>query len=197
MMETKRVIGYGKRLDIDLSTGDVEKRNIDPEFARTFVGGMGFSCKILYDEVGPEVEPLGPDNLLIIANGTLTGTNAVCAARTEITTKSPLTGHLGTGNTGGSWGAYLKRAGFDLIVVRGRAKNPVYIWINDEEVEIRDASYLWGKDTYETTSTIEQDMNPVAPSQVKVLAIGQAGENLVKFACPINDYYHCAARGGA
>ncbi len=196
-METKHIIAYGKRLDIDLSAGEIKKSDIDPEFARNFIGGMGFSCKILYDEVGPEVDPLGPDNLLIIANGALTGTNAICADRTEITTKSPLTGHLGSGNTGGSWGAYLKRAGFDLIVIRGEAKNPVYIWINDSEVKIRDASCLWGKNTYETTNILGQELNPSAPSQLKVLAIGPAGENLVKFACPMNDYYHCAARCGA
>ena len=87
-METKHIIAYGKRLDIDLSAGEIKKSDIDPEFARNFIGGMGFSCKILYDEVGPEVDPLGPDNLLIIANGALTGTNAICADRTEITTKS-------------------------------------------------------------------------------------------------------------
>jgi aldehyde:ferredoxin oxidoreductase len=192
-----KVVAYGKRLDIDLSSGKIIKRNIDPEFARTFMGGMGFSCKILYDQVLPEVDPLGPDNLLIIANGTLTGTNAVCAARTEITTKSPLTGHLGTGNTGGNWGTYLKRAGFGLVVIKGKAKNPVYIWINDGKVELKDANHLWGKGTYETTQALERELNPLIPSQVKVLAIGPAGENLVKFACPMNDYYHCAARCGA
>jgi aldehyde:ferredoxin oxidoreductase len=197
MKVPQKVVAYGKRLDIDLSGGTIIKSNIDPEFARTFMGGMGFSCKILYDQVLPEVDPLGPDNLLIIANGTLTGTNAVCAARTEITTKSPLTGHLGTGNTGGNWGTYLKRAGFDLVVIKGKANNPVYIWINDGKVELKDANHLWGKDTYETTQALERELNPLTPLQVKVLAIGPAGENLVKFACPMNDYYHCAARCGA
>ena len=104
--------GYGKILDVDLSNGKIEKRDIDPEFARKFIGGMGFSCKILYDEVGPNVDPLSPDNIVIFANGPLTGTRAPCSGRTEITTKSPLTGSIGTGNTGGMWGARLKHAGF-------------------------------------------------------------------------------------
>ncbi|MFC1980649.1 aldehyde ferredoxin oxidoreductase family protein [Chloroflexota bacterium] len=189
--------GYGKRLDIDLSTGKIIKSDIDPGFAREFVGGMGFSCKLLYDEVGPDVDPLSPDNVIIIANGTLTGTNAPCAARVEITTKHPLTGHIGTGNTGGSWGTALRRAGFDLLVIRGEAEKPVYLWIDDDVCEIRDACHLWGKDTYETSGILEHDLSPSAPSQVKVLAIGPAGENLVRYACPINEYYHCAARNGA
>ncbi|MFC2019122.1 aldehyde ferredoxin oxidoreductase family protein [Chloroflexota bacterium] len=198
MTETNRgPNGYGKRLDIDLSTGKIIKTHIDPKFAREYIGGMGFSCKILYDEVGPDVDPFSPDNLVIIGNGTLTGTNALCAGRTEITTKHPLTGHLGTGNTGGSWGIALKRAGFDLVIIRGKAENPVYLWIDDDKCELRDASHLWGKNTYEASSILEQDLNPSAPSQVKTLIIGPAGENLVRYACTINDYYHCAARNGA
>lgn len=129
--------GYGKSLQVDLCTGKIVKTEIDPEFARGFVGGMGFSCKILYDEAGLDVDPYSPANPLIIANGPLTGTNAVCAARTEITTKHPLTGHLGTGNTGGTWGTALKRAGFDLVVIRGKSKTPVYLWIDDGECELR------------------------------------------------------------
>ena len=119
--------GYGRILDVDLSTGKFVQRNVDPQFARDFIGGMGFSCKILYDEVGSEVEPLSSDNIVIFANGPLTGTRAGCSGRTEITTKSPLTGQIGSGNTGGHWGAALKHAGFDLVVIRKQAENPTLI----------------------------------------------------------------------
>lgn len=115
--------GYGKILDVDLSTGKTTKRDISPQFAQEFVGGMGFSCKILYDEVGVDIDPLSPANIVIFANGPLTGTHAPCSGRT-ITTKSPLTGNIGTGNTGGLWGAALKHAGLDLIVVRNQAEKP-------------------------------------------------------------------------
>ena len=154
---------------------------------------MGFSNKILYDEVGPDISPLSPQNLLIYAPGTFVGTHIPTAARTEITTKSPLTGSIGTGNTGGMWGASLKRAGFETLIVRNVAEKPVYLWINDDKVEIRDASHLWGKDIYETASLLEQELS----SRASTLAIGQAGENMVSYACPINDYHHGANRNGA
>ncbi|MFC1872054.1 aldehyde ferredoxin oxidoreductase N-terminal domain-containing protein, partial [Chloroflexota bacterium] len=139
--------GYGMLLDIDLSTGQITRRHIDPDFARQFVGGMGFGCKILYDEVNPEVDPLSPQNIIVIANGPLTGTHAPCSGRTEITTKDPLTGNISSGNFGGTWGAALKHAGFDLIIIRNRAEKPVYLCINDDTVTIRYASHLWGRDT--------------------------------------------------
>ncbi|MFQ5853496.1 MAG: aldehyde ferredoxin oxidoreductase family protein [Candidatus Binatia bacterium] len=196
-MKPKETTSSGKRLDVDLATRKITRRDVDPEFRRQFVGGMGFSCKILYDEVGTDVDPFSPHNVVIFANGTLTGTNAPCAARVEITTKHPLTGHLGSGNTGGSWGTALRRAGFDLIVVRNEAEKPVYLWIDDDVCEIKDASHLWGKDTYATSHILEEELSPSTPTAVKAMAIGPAGENLVRYACGINEYYHCAARNGA
>lgn len=189
--------GYGKRLDVDLSAGKIVTRDIEPGFARAFIGGMGFSCKILYDEVGTGVDPLAPDNIVIFSNGPLTGTHAPCSGRTEITTKSPLTGSIGTGNTGGVWGATLKHAGFDLVVVRGKAERPVYLWIDDDTVELREASHLWGKDTQVTSDILRQELEPSLQSKISVLAIGPAGENLVRYACPLNDYHHAASRTGA
>ena len=186
--------GYGKMLDVDLSRQRILKKSVDPEFARSYIGGMGFGCKILYDEVGPYVDPLGPDNILIFANGPLTGTKAPCSGRTEVTTKSPLTGSIGTGNTGGMWGTRLKHAGIDIIVVRGMAAEPVYLWIDDDRVELRNAHNLWGKDTHVTSDLI---LDELVDKKISVMAIGPAGENLVKYACPMNDYHHCAARGGA
>ncbi len=188
---------YGKILDVNLLTGEIVKRDIDPGFSQKFIGGMGFSCKILYDEVGPDVDPLSPDNIVIFANGPLTGTQAPCSGRTEITTKSPLSGIIGTGNTGGVWGVALRRAGFDVIIVRNEAKKPVYLWIDNDKVEIREASHLWGKDTRVTSDILHQQLGASRPSKISVLAIGPAGENLVRYACPINDYHHCAARSGA
>ena len=189
--------GYSKILDVNLATGEIIKRDVDPKFAREFIGGMGFNCKILYDEVGTDVDPFSPDNVVIFANGPLTGTRAPCSGRTEITTKSPLTGGIGTGNTGGVWGVALKRAGFDLVIIRNRAEKPVYLWIDDGVVGIREASHLWGKDTKVTSDIIRKELDPSLTSRISVLTIGPAGENLVRFACPLNDYYHVAARSGA
>jgi aldehyde:ferredoxin oxidoreductase len=189
--------GYGKILDVDLLDRQLIKRDIDPQFAQKYVGGMGFSCKILYDEVGPDVEPFGPHNIVIFANGLLTGTQAPCSGRTEVTTKSPLTGIIGTGNTGGIWGAMLKHAGFDLVVIRNKSETPVYLWIDDDVAEIRNASHLWGKDTRTTTDILRKELDPSLSSQISVLAIGPAGENMVKYACTINDYHHAAGRCGA
>jgi len=189
--------GYGKILDVDLSAGKIVKRDIDPQFARAYIGGIGFGCKILYDEVGSDVDPFGPNNIVIFANGPLTGTKAPCSGRTEITTKSPLTGSIGTGNTGGIWGAALKHAGFDLIVVRNRAEKPVYLWIDDDVAELREASHLWGKDTEVTSDILREELGLSLASRTSVLAIGPAGENLVRYACPLNDYHHVAGRAGA
>jgi aldehyde:ferredoxin oxidoreductase len=119
--------GYGgKILDIDLSAGKVVRKAIDPGFAEEYVGGMGFSSRLLFDEVGADVDPLGPENVIILAAGPLTGTAAPCSGRMEITAKSPLTGLIGSGNTGGLWGARLRQAGFDLVLIRGRSPRPVH-----------------------------------------------------------------------
>lgn len=185
--------GYGRVLDVDLASRKIVKTDIDPEFARDFIGGMGFSCKILYDEVGLDITPFGPDNILVFANGPLTGTHAPSSARTEVTTKSPLTGNAATGNTGGIWGTALKHAGFDILIIRSKSEKPVYLRIDDEVVEIRDAGHIWGKNTTAASDIIRDEL----AAGVSVLTIGQAGENLVKFACPVNDYHHVAARCGA
>ncbi len=190
--------GYaGKTLQVDLSSGRILRQDTDPRMAHSFIGGMGLSCKILYDEVGADVEPFSPDNIVIFATGPLTGTQAPCSGRMEITTKSPLTGNIGTGNTGGVWGAALKHAGFDAIVIRNQAEKPVYLWIDDDVVEIRDAGHLWGKETQVTSDILGKELNPSLPSKISVLAIGPAGENLVRYACPVNEYHHVAGRCGA
>ncbi|MFC1920445.1 aldehyde ferredoxin oxidoreductase family protein [Chloroflexota bacterium] len=183
----------GKILEVDLSNREIIKREIDPEFARKYVGGMGFSNRILYDEVGPEVDPLSPDNIIIFAPGTFAGSQIPATCRMEVTNKHPQTGTIGTGNTGGFWGMQLKRAGYDMLIVRNQSEKPVYLWIDDDNVEIRDAADLWGKDAYETTRILENESSHKVP----VIAIGQAGENLVPYACPITSYHHGANRTGA
>lgn len=188
------IFGYGKMLDIDLGTGTTKEKPIEAAFAKSYIGGMGFGCKLLFDEVRPGADPFGPENVLIFANGPLTGTAAPSSGRTEVTTVSPLTGRIGTGNTGGLWGARLKRCGVDLLLVRSISPEPVYIWIDDGAVELRSARHLWGKDTEETTDAIYGEL---ADRNLSVLAIGPAGENLVRYACPVNDLHHCVARAGA
>ncbi len=189
--------GYGQTLEVDLSTDEIIIRDTDLEFAEQYIGGMGFGSKILYDEVGYNVDPLSPANIVVFANGPLTGTHTPCSGRTEITTKSTLTDSIGTGNTGGLWGAKLKHAGFDLIVIMGQAKEPKYIWIDNDKVEIRKANHIWGKDTRTTSDTVKKELGSSSTSEISVLAIGPAGENLVKFACPLNDYHHVSARNSA
>jgi len=187
------VHGYGKILDIDLSSGRITEREVAAEFGRRFLGGRGFGHKLLYDEVGPDVDPYSPENIVVFANGPLTGTGAPCGGRTEVTTRHPLSQSIGTGNTGGVWGARLKHAGFDVIVVRNQADRPVYVFIDDGKVEIRDAGQLWGKDARVTNDILQQELS----TGTAVMAIGQAGENLVRYALALNDYYHVAGRCGA
>ena len=185
--------GYGQILDIDLASGKIDKKDIDVELARKYIGGVGFGCKFLYDEVGPNVDPLSPENIVIFAIGPLTGSRVPGGSRTEITTKHPMSGILGTGNTGGAWGSALKHTGYDVIIVRNKAEKPVYLLIGDDKVEIKDAGHLWGKDTRETTDIINGNIS----AKIPVISIGQAGENLVKYACLMNDGSHAAGRCGA
>lgn len=186
--------GYaGKIVEVNLSIRKTVKKNTDRKIARKFIGGLGFSSKILYDEVGRDIDPFGPDNFVIIAPGVLTGTTAPTAGRTEVTTKSPLTGIMGTGNFGGFWGSRLKQAGYDLVVITGASNKPVYLWIDDDSVTVENAEHLWGKDSWETTDVLMEELG----EDISVMSIGQAGENLVRFACPVVDYHHAAGRSNA
>lgn len=188
-----QVCGYGKILDVDLSSWRITERDFAPGFGRKFLGGRGFAHKVLYDEVGPDVDAYSPANIVVFANGPLTGTGAPCAGRTEVTTRHPLSGSIGTGNTGGVWGARLKHAGYDAIVMRGASEKPVYLWVDDGKVELKDATHLWGKDARLTTDILQQELS----ARTAVMAIGQAGENMVRYALALNDYYHVAGRCGA
>jgi len=182
----------GKVLRVDLTKRESKVEELDQKLAAKFIGGRGLGSKILFDEIGPKVDPFSPNNKLIMATGPLTGTSASAAGRYMVVTKSPLTGTIACSNSGGHFGAELKFAGFDLIIFEGKAKEPVYLYIEDGKAEIRDAKTLWGKTTHETTDQIlsETDMD------ARVACIGPAGEKLVRFACVINDKHRAAGRSG-
>jgi aldehyde:ferredoxin oxidoreductase len=190
--------GYRTRVaHIDLNRRRIEFENIDSSLMRKWGGGSGIASWRLYDDVRPGIESLDADNVVWVIAGPLTGTIAPCSGRIEIVTKSALTGLLGLSNTGGQFGARLKQAGLDGLILRGMSNDPVYILVGTEGIELRDASHLWGKDTYETAAMIGSELNDASLKRIKVMAIGPAGENLVRFACPVNERYHTAARGGA
>jgi len=173
--------GYvGRWLYVDLTTGTIKTREYDPALAENYLGGNGFGTRMLWENVGPEIDPLGPENLLIIATGPLIGTLVPNCCRMEVIAKSPLTGIYGDSNVGGFLGPELKFAGWDAVFVTGRAPRPVYLAIADEQVELRDAGDLWGRTTSETETAIRQAWSD---SQVKTATIGPAGENGVRFAC--------------
>ncbi|MFC1964965.1 aldehyde ferredoxin oxidoreductase family protein [Chloroflexota bacterium] len=186
--------GYtGRILNVNLSTRQSVAANLDAKVVQNFIGGIGLGVKILYDEVGPGVDALSADNIMVIAPGPLSGTDAPTSGRTNVVTKSPWTGIIGTGNFGGWWGPRLKFTGFEAIVVRGASDNPVYLWIDNGVAQIRKADHLWGKDTWQTTDALKKELG----NDISVLAIGPAGENLVRFACPIADYDHAPGRSAA
>ncbi len=168
--------GYmGDFLDIDLSTGEIKHYDIDDRDLERFIGNKGLAAKILYDNLKPGVDPLSEDNILILNTGPLNGSGAPSSSRFNASTKSPLTGIYSSSNCGGDFGIYLKKAGYDGIMLRGKADKPVYIEITDEKVEIKDAQELWGKNTEQTQELL--------PKKWGKVVIGPAGENLVPIAC--------------
>jgi len=177
--------GYvGKILRVDLSRGKIKSTDLDEELAIKYIGGYGIGGKILYDEVPPWVAPLDPANKLIFATGPITGTIAPAAGRHTVITKSPLTGYFGDANSGGLWGAELKMAGYDVIVITGRPTTPQYLYINDGKCELRQANQYWGMDAREADRAIRADLGE---KDAKAATIGVAGENLVRYAGIVND----------
>ncbi len=183
---------HGKILRVDLTNQKVSIESVDPQTAKDFIGGRGWAIKYLYAEVDPKVDPLSAENKMIFATGPLTGTPAPTGNRYMVVTKSPLTNALSNSNAGGDFPTWMKRTGFDLFIFEGRAERPVYLWVNEDQVEIRSAEHLWGKDIHETTDIVLAETDPKA----KVAAIGPAGENLVKMAAIINDKHRAAGRSG-
>ena len=185
----------GKILRVDLSNRTYSSEDLDFNTARMFLGGQGVATKILMDEMDPKVDPLSPENKLIFSIGPLTGTAAPLGSRYMVTSKSPLTGLLGFGNSGGFFGPAMRNAGYDHIVFEGKSKTPVYMLITDEEVEFRDASHIWGKDTHETEDIIRKETED-SGKRVRIAGIGPAGEKLVRMAAIMNDKHRAAARCG-
>lgn len=186
--------GYcGKYLRIDLSGGSVKVEKLDLTTAKKYIGGRGLGTYFIEKEVGADVEALSKANKIVIATGPLTGSKAPTSARYMVVTKSPLSGTIASSNSGGFWGAELKKAGFDLIILEGISEKPCYISIKDNDVQIKDAGKLWGKLVSETT-----DMLLEAEGQGKghVMTIGPAGEKLSPIASIMNDKYRAAGRSG-
>ncbi|NMB42097.1 MAG: aldehyde dehydrogenase [Firmicutes bacterium] len=169
----------GYNLEVDLSRGSIERVETDPKLTELHLGGLGTNSKLLWDRVPPEVEPFSPDNLLIFSTGLLVGTPAVGANRTIVSTISPQTLFMAYSMMGGFWAAELKHAGYDKVIIRGKSPDLVYLWINNDKVEIRDASHLQGKGALETADLITAELND---PKAQVAAIGLAGENKVYFA---------------
>ena len=186
--------GYaGKILRVDLSRGKTVSEPLDREIARNYLGGTGYAAKLMWDELKPGTDPLSPDNLLIFTTGPLTGTLFPVSGSYDLVFKSPLTGIWGESRCGGFFGPRLKFAGYDLLVVSGRAEKPVYLWICDGEVELRDASHLWGRGTHETMRIIIEE---AGLRDVSVACIGPAGERLVRFAAVVDENDRAASRCG-
>jgi len=186
------VFGFmGQLLRINLTAGQIDIEPLDTEVARLYIGGGGLAARILYDETDASTDPLGPENRLIFMTGPLTATRVPTSSRHAVVARSPLTGIYGESDSGGSWGAALKGAGFDGIVVRGCSPEPVYLFIHDGEAEILSAGDLWGRDTYDADEILKRAHGGACVTA----CIGPAGENLVPFASVMNDGRHARAAG--
>jgi len=186
--------GYaGKILRVNLSTGDISVEERDERFCRRYLGSTGLIAYTLLKEVPPRIDPFDPQNKLIFALGPVAGAPLAGAGRNSVGAKSPLTFGFGKAEVGGHWGAEFRRTGYDGLIVEGRAKRPVYLWITDERVEIRDAAHLWGQPTKETQERIRQELGD---ERIRVAGIGPGGERRVRFACIINDLKDAAGRTG-
>jgi benzoyl-CoA reductase subunit BamB len=183
----------GFNLEVDLSRGNIEKVATDPKDTELYLGGLGTNTKILWDRVPPEVDAFSPDNLLIFGTGLLCGTPATGCNRTILTTISPQTKLMAFSMMGGYWAPELKYAGYDKVILRGKSKNLVYLWINNDKVEIRDASHLKGKGAIETAEILRKELKQ---PKAQVSAIGLAGENRVFYAS-VEQGRSSASRGGA
>ena len=176
---------------VDLTTNTITKTPLSQDVARQFLGGRGFNSRVLFDEISSGIDPLGPQNIICLAPGLLSGTPLGLTSRVEVSTLSPYSGILGDGNAGGKFAAFLKQAGYDQIIITGQASSPAYLFIDHKQVELKDATDLWGKTTWETTDILIERHG----RDISVACIGQAGENLVRFATTIIDKYASAARG--
>ncbi len=185
----------GRLLEVDLSSGKISTRTVDEQILRDYIGGSGLAAKLFLDDGVPAgCDPLGPENNLYIITGPLSGSGLPATPRFTLAAKAPLTGIWGEANCGGNFGPALKFAGWDGIVVRGQSDKPVTLVIEDDKAELQDASDLWGKDTYETDDALAAKFE--GKPKVRNISIGQAGENLVKFAAVADGKHDYAGRTG-
>ena len=183
----------GKILRVDLTAGTVKSEPLNMQWARAYIGSRGLGTKYFTEEVDAKVDPLSPANKIIWATGPLTGTMASTGGRYTVITKGPLTGAIACSNSGGYWGAEFKMAGWDMVIFEGKSAKPVYLYVNDDVAELRDASHLWGKSVWETEETLKKSLqDPLT----RVSSIGKAGENGVLFAAVVNDLHRAAGRSG-
>ncbi len=183
----------GKILRVNLTEGTVRSEPLNMEWARQYIGSRGLGSKYLISEIDPKVDPLSPENKIIWATGPLTGTMAATGGRYTVITKGPLTGAIACSNSGGYWGAELKFAGWDMIIFEGKSPKPVYLYINDDQAELRDAADLWGKSVWQTEEQLKKaHQDPL----LRISSIGKAGEHQVLFAAVVNDLHRAAGRSG-
>jgi aldehyde:ferredoxin oxidoreductase len=186
--------GYnGKMLFVNLTDKSIEERELTEEIASKFIGGYGIGAKVLYDNMPAKADPLGEESMIGFMTGPTSGTKAFFGGRYTVVNKSPVTGGWNDANSGGFFGPELKKTGYDALFVKGISKEPVYIWINDGKVEIKDASKLWGMNSKETLKEIKAELGD---DKIRVSCIGPAGENLSNIAAIMNDEHRAAGRGG-
>lgn len=182
-----------KILRVNLTDGSCNSEDLNMGWAMEYLGSRGLATKYLYEEIDPKVDPLSEGNKLIMATGPLTGTTASTGGRYTVVTKGPLTGAIACSNSGGYFGAEMKFAGWDMIIFEGKSKNPVYLMVENEKAELRDAGHLWGTSTWHTEEQIKKENHD---PQIRVSSIGKAGENGVLFSCVVNDLHRAAGRSG-
>jgi aldehyde:ferredoxin oxidoreductase len=193
--EGKQLVdGYlGRLLLVDLTTGTIGEEELNADYARRFIGGSGLAARYIFDLTDAHTDPLGPENPLVLMTGPLVGTRAPSCGRYVICARSPQTGLWGESNVGGFLGPHLRFAGYDGVLVTGRAEQPVYLLLHDGRAELRDASHLWGMDCYQTQQEIREEQGD---DSLRVACIGPGGENLVKFASVLADQGRAAGRSG-
>ncbi len=178
----------GKTVTIDLKKGKITTGKTDPDILKSVIGGRGLGVKLYYDEIDPQIDPLSPENILIFTTGPLTGTAAPMSGRHAMVTKSPLTGTIFDSSSGGFFGKELKFAGIDALIIKGASDEPVYLSIENDDIEIRPAKELWGENVRACTDKLSP--------KGRVACIGRAGEKLIPIANVMNDYFHACGRGG-
>ncbi|MFW6124012.1 MAG: aldehyde ferredoxin oxidoreductase family protein [Acidobacteriota bacterium] len=182
---------HKKLLEIDLTHSNFHIQKLDGSLLKNYIGGRALATRIFFDSVNPSCDPLSPENIVVLAASPLIGTSAPTAARGHMVFKSPLTGFIGSSNSGGTWARYLKSAGYDAVLIKGKSKKPVTIQISPESVRFESAEKIWGYDVPKTTDALNRNLK-----KAPVLCIGPAGENLVKFSSVMNDKNRAYGRGG-